>query len=312
MHLKKILLSVVSAALVSVLAVAPSQASEVRTSTSAQKKHVQIFALTNTRTDQKFAYERYYAQTYGAPAGATVRLQQKVKGKWKTLSTAKVKLTHKKQGVGVVKFNLNTSKLTTKVQKFRFYAPATKTTKSAKFSFSAHGSAKKYRSYEKRAVGYIKKWCPGVPVYTKKIKGQATGLAYADYMNYGSTGGLVVSAYIQIAPGMNKRDLKIIATHECAHIIQQRKSMKAGKTNVTTSGYGSRGRVSQHEIEADCMATYMMGKKYRSGYTQHKPCTSKEVKKASKIVKRYGKLLKNQRGTYTQKQVVSAYKKAHS
>lgn len=309
--MKKSVLIAVCAALLAFLTVAPAPAAEARVSNQSQKKSVQIFALVNNRGDQKFAYERYYAQTYGAPAGTKVRLQQKVKGKWKTLSTTKVKLTHKSQGVGVVKFNMNTSKLTTKTQSFRFYVSATKTTKAAKQNFKAHGSAKKYRAYEKRAENYIKQWCPGVPVYTKKIKGRASGLAYADYMDYGSTGGLVTSAYIQIAPGMSKKNLKIIATHECAHILQLRQTTRAGKTTSTASGYGARGRVSQHEIEADCMAVAMMGKSYRSGYTQHKPCTKKEVAKAKKIVKRYGKLLKKERGTFTRAQVVNAYKKAN-
>lgn len=274
------------------------------------KQAVQVFALTNSRTDQQFAYSRYHAQTYGVPAGTAVRLQQKVKGTWKTLSTSKVKLSHKCQGVGVVKLKMNTSKLTSKTHSFRIYVSETKTTSSAKYAFKAHGSAKKYRAYEKRAQNYMKQWCPGVPVYTKRIAGRASGLAYSDYIDYGSTGGLVVTGYIQIAPGMNNRVLRHIATHECAHIIQQRQQMKSGKTGIKASGYHARGSVSQHEIEADCMAVAMMGKAYRSGYTQNKPCTKKEVKKAAKLVKNYGHLLKKQRGTYSQAQVVQALKNA--
>lgn len=278
---------------------------------ASQKRSVKIFALLNTRADQSFAYATYYAQTYGAAKGTKVRFQRFVKGRWKTLKTARVKMVDSRTQVGQVRFNFNTSTLTSKSSRFRFLVVGTKNQTSAVQTFSAHGSAKKYRAYEKRAKNYIKKWCPGVPVYARKISGDASGLAYADYMDYGGRTGLAVSGYIQIAPGMNAQQLRSIATHECAHILQQRAAIRSGKTVKRVQGYRARGVVSQTEIEADCMATVMMGRRPNSAYTQHKPCSKRELRKARKVVNQYRKVVVKQRGTFTQRQARNSFVRVH-
>lgn len=277
------------------------------TAQASVKKSVKIYPLVNTRAEQKFAYGRYYAQTHGVPSGTSVKLQRKVSGSWKTVKTSYVRTINKSRNVGVVRFDFNTTTLNSSHSSMRFYVASTKTTKATQKTFTAHGTAAKYRSYSSKAKSYIDDWCAGVPVHVKRTGSNAAGLAYGDFMNYGTGTGLVISSYIQVAPGMSSANLRSIATHECAHIIQQRQAMAEGKTSKSVSGYGKRGTVSQKEIEADCMARYMMGKSFKSGYTQYKPCTSAEIKRAGKIVEAYKDVAKGKRGTYTQAEAKAAY-----
>lgn len=219
--------------------------------------------------------------------GASVTLQRKVKGKWiKQGRTTKIV----KGGVWETQAKLS------------FTAPSKKGVYSYRIKVGAKGmykagTSKTFKVYVSNHAGksaYIKKirkeinkYCPGVAVYIDNPR-----------LHAGAAGMVFNGSEIYMVSGFTGSQLRYVARHECAHVVQLRKyyaesaevSSRWNKHMKTRDKLfaGSRGsRGNELEREADCMVAVWnkvkAKKAIKHAYYQTK-CSSKQLAHAKKTL----------------------------
>lgn len=251
---------------------------------------------------------RYFVYTSGIDKGQKIFLEKKTARGYVKVKSAKVKIVDSKEHVGLVVFRIKKNSLTSKKTTYRVRYAGTKNSTKSATTFVVKGTNKKHRGYENKASKYIKKWCPGVPVYVSTRLGGFNGQAVFEYGGRGRD--YAGATYILVRPGLSSRDLQSTMLHECAHIIQYRVMIRRGGWDAwySTKGYAKRGGTPQMEIEADCMAKAMNRNVGFLYYTAQKPCSRAEVAKSAKVLRKYGHIGKGLSGSYRTVEIRRAFR----
>jgi hypothetical protein len=217
--------------------------------------------------------------------GQTVYLQRKSGSKWVNVSRTKAPATGSDVTVPV-KIPARAG-----LAKHRFVSRATAWSPTvATGSFTVYQTAKVNRSsYIAEARHYMAKYCPKTPIsidtraVAERTGGSHLGLATG---SWGTTRtGKILVTKIELRSGMSPDQLRSVALHECAHIIQYRSVVKGryGEMNRQAlklwPGLGVEG-------QADCMS-YQITKDYHwFGYVDG--CSKGKLLNAAKMWKTYG------------------------
>jgi len=165
----------------------------------------------------------------------------------------------------------------------------------------------KYKSYIARARSYMKAYCPRTPIFvnTNLVDSYTVGMATEKYVWVSTVAGKKTYTWqhqIHLQPGMTKAELRHVALHECAHVVQFRRLVKGpearAKAEKTTAKVfkARKGEYGDgNERQADCMAIVITKKKQYGGYTQY--CGGARATSAKALWKAYGK--KYQASVYT-------------
>jgi hypothetical protein len=143
----------------------------------------------------------------------------------------------------------------------------------------------KYRSYIRTIRKIIAGYCPRTPVYIDApgvAPGFSTvGLAWLRALPNGRT-----TTYIEIQSGLTGKELRHVALHECAHIVQYRLD-RVGRygelTAATNKLYGGNGI----ERQADCMAYYFV--RWKPALYYLNGCSRAQLRNAARLWRAYGK-----------------------
>ncbi len=154
-------------------------------------------------------------------------------------------------------------------------------------SFTVYQSAKVNRaSYVAEARSYMSRYCPKTPIRLDTpavASGGPIGMASA--YTSGSRGKRVLNTGIELRSGMTPDQLRSVALHECAHIVQYRTMVQGRYGTVTRQadklwpGLGVEG-------QADCMAFQITRDPRYFGYVRG--CTKAQLVNAAKMWKAYG------------------------
>lgn len=231
--------------------------------------------------------------------GQAVRLQRQVqvKGKatWKDVSTKRMPADGAVRNV-----NLKVGKQVGK-QKLRVWSGGSvfATGKSLGSGSTYTTDTTKYGKYIAQARGYIKAYCPNTPVHVRKApKENWAGLAWRRGGYDGNTAWM--DTWIELQPGLKGQELREVALHECAHIVQYRNEVGTRFTGhdayvkKIAKVYGSKPAAA--EQQADCMAAAIMGTTRYGYYT--KSCSGKRATEAKALWSRLGKKHQSARPTW--------------
>ena len=227
--------------------------------------------------------------------GQKVSLQRKAGKKWKTVKT--VKVANAKTFAG---FKLRVPRKAGN-HTYRVRSGSTTLTKaSLSASFVLHQTdAKKHSGYIAKARRHMKKYCPSTPIYIDSPQildgGDLAGRASVAWRwTTGPQGSLTWEKSIHLASGLSAKSLRVVAMHECAHIVQYRQLVKSPHAidqakKTATKVFKARGRDkgSGFERQADCMVHAWSKKKAKTYYTN--TCTPTQKKSARGLLKKYGK-----------------------
>lgn len=238
---------------------------------------------------------------YAYPAlGQKVTVQRKDGSKWVTVDTATVSRSSAKFSVaykvkpGKKSFRLvvaKTSRSTSATQKW-----TTRTTDGVK-----------YKSYIARARSYMKAYCPSTPIFvdTNLVNSRTVGMATEKYVWISTSASKRTYTWqhqIHIEGGLSKAELRHVALHECAHIVQFRRLVKGPEARAKaekTTAKVFKAKAGEYgdgnERQADCMAIVITKKPQYGGYTQS--CGGARGTSAKALWKAYGK--KYQKPVYT-------------
>lgn len=162
--------------------------------------------------------------------------------------------------------------------------------------FSVHQTdAAKHRAYIIRARKYIAAYCPKTPIYidTPAVAGagiygrvgRAVGQWSTSTSPTGATAGQLTTL-IELRSGMPAAQLRIVALHECAHVLQFRAQVdgrydaERASANRLYPGTGMEG-------QADCMAYHLTRDKRAFGYVRG--CNRAQLVDAGRMWRTYGK-----------------------
>jgi hypothetical protein len=162
--------------------------------------------------------------------------------------------------------------------------------------FSVHQTdARKHRAYIIRARKLIAAYCPKTPIYidTPAVAGRglygrvgrAVGQWSYDISPSGATSGRLTTL-IELRSGMPLAQLRIVALHECAHVLQFRAYVdgrydaEEAAANRLYPGTGMEG-------QADCMAYRLTRDKRAFGYVRG--CNRAQLADAGRMWRAYGK-----------------------
>lgn len=246
--------------------------------------------------DHTLAGKKLYAHVTGGGFGQKIALQRRVKknGKktWVTVRTATMPLRGDGSSATVKLAMPRTTGYTT----WRAVGSAGTwvTSGGATAAREVHRTDdKRYGAYLKRARSYLKAYCPRTPISinTREVtKRNVIGVAEAEY---GRTGGTsYLSTRIALRSGLNKRLLRHVALHECAHVVQYRKIVKKGGAGYQqyAKAVGKIYKVPKHvavEQQADCMAALIVKSTRDNYYTKN--CRGKRTTSARALWRALGK-----------------------
>lgn len=240
-----------------------------------------------------------FSGTVYPSAGQKVTVQRKDGSKWVTVDTAKVS-----KSKFTVAYKVKPGK-----KSFRLVVGKTKSTTSVTQKWTSWTTdGKKYKAYIAKARKYMKAYCPTTPIVvnTPLVSSYVVGQATETYVwTQTSASGKKTYTWnhqIHLKSGMTGSQLRHVALHECAHIVQFRRLVKGpawrDKADATTAKVFKRksGEFGDgNERQADCMAIVITHKKQYGSYTQS--CTGKRATSAKALWKAYGK--KYQKAVYT-------------
>jgi hypothetical protein len=149
----------------------------------------------------------------------------------------------------------------------------------------------KYKSYLASARQHMARFCPGTPIYINTPDvlpgnpynriGQATG---SWQWPAGSSPGFLKTR-IELRSGMAGTELKAVALHECAHIVQYRAVIE-DKRDLELQRAWNLWRSTGDEGQADCMQYVFTKSKLYFGYVTG--CTTTQVANATRMWQDYG------------------------
>ena len=112
-------------------------------------------------------------------------------------------------------------------------------------------------SYIATARRYKAAFCPQTPIYIDTPTFARPGnnvVGHASYWHeWGADGKQTLTTYIELRSGMTGTQLRHIAVHECAHIVQYR-AYVTGRFDIENSYALQRFGAAGREAQADCMA----------------------------------------------------------
>lgn len=157
--------------------------------------------------------------------------------------------------------------------------------------FTQHQTdATKHRAYIIKARTFIAAYCPKTPIYidTPGVAGKGlygtVGRATGSWSTGNSSGSL--STLIQLRSGMPAAQLKSVALHECAHVLQYRSAVE-GRYETEKAAADRLFPGTGFEGQADCMAFHLTKDKRYFGYVRG--CTKAQLADASRMWRAYGK-----------------------
>jgi hypothetical protein len=165
-------------------------------------------------------------------------------------------------------------------------------------AFSLHQTdTVKHRAYIAKARKYIAKYCPKTPIYidTPAVAGAGltgrVGHAIWSTSSWGRANTLTTT--IELRSRMPAAQLRSVALHECAHVLQARANV-TGRFDAEQQRAATLYPGTADEGQADCMS-YQLTKDARYfGYVRG--CSKAQLADAKRMWKAYGK--KYQAATY--------------
>ncbi|MGY2127446.1 hypothetical protein [Blastococcus sp. SYSU DS0617] len=159
------------------------------------------------------------------------------------------------------------------------------------YPFTVHQTdAVRHRAYLIRARKFIAAYCPKTPIYidTPTVAGRGpygtVGLAVWRWTGDDTSGRLTTS--IELRSGMSAAQLRSVALHECAHILQYR-TFVDGRRDAEVAAAERLYPGTGVEGQADCMSYYLTKDKRYFGYVRG--CNRAQLADARRMWRAYGK-----------------------
>ena len=212
--------------------------------------------------------------------------------KWKTVGT--VALANTKRLAG---FRLRVPRKAGN-HTYRVRSGATRLTKASNSArFALHQTdAKKHAVYLANAKRYMKMYCPSTPIYIDSpqvLSGpNLAGRASVSWRwTSGPQGSLTWDKSIHLVSGLSAKSLRVVAMHECAHIVQYRQLAKSPHAidqakKTATKVFKARRGDKGSGFERKAVHAWSK-KKVNTFYTN--TCSRAQLKSARTLLKEYGK-----------------------
>jgi hypothetical protein len=230
--------------------------------------------------------KRILPVSLGLAYGQRVDLQRKSGSRWLTVTSAQAPHTGTSATVNVTvpaKAGLGTYRVVERASAW--------TTAYIGEAFTTHQTdAAKHRAYIVKARKFIAAYCPKTPIYidTPAVAGKGrygtVGRAVGAWSSGGSSGSLTTS--IQLRSGLPPAQLRSVALHECAHVLQYRSAVE-GRYDVEQAAANRLYPGTGDEGQADCMSFHLTRDKRYFGYVRG--CTKAQLADASRMWRTYGK-----------------------
>lgn len=227
----------------------------------------------------------------GLAYGQRVDLQRKSGSRWLNVTSAQAPRTGTSATVTVTlppKGGMSTYRVVDRETAW--------TTTYVGYPFSVHQTdAAKHRAYITKARKFIAAYCPKQPIYidTPRVAGAGrygtVGLATYDLSSETTAAGVttsVLSTTIQLRSGMPSAQLRSVALHECAHILQFRSAVD-GRRDAEVSAANRRYPGTGVEGQADCMSFHLTRDNRYFGYVRG--CNKAQLADAKRMWRTYGK-----------------------
>ena len=222
----------------------------------------------------------------GLAYGQRVELQRKSGSRWLTVASAQTPRTGTSATVDVAipaKGGTSTYRLVDRATAW--------TTTYVGDPFTQHQTdAAKHRAYIVKARKFIAAYCPKTPIYidTPAVAGKGhygtVGQAIGEWSTGGSSGSL--TTLIQLRSGMPSAQLRSVALHECAHVLQFRSAVE-GRYDAEETAADRLYPGTGYEGQADCMSYHLTRDDRYFGYVRG--CTKAQLADASRMWRTYGK-----------------------
>jgi hypothetical protein len=221
-----------------------------------------------------------------AAVGQRVDLQRKSGKKWKTVAHVRAPRTGQSATVALP--------VPAKAGMGTYRVVGTATTWYSKYvsgTFTLHQTdTVKYRSYIAKARKYIAAYCPKTPIYidTPTVAGPGRyGLVgHAIWSTSSYAGANTLTTTIELRSGLPAAQLRSVALHECAHVLQARANV-VGRYDVEQQRAAKLYPGTADEGQADCMSYQRTRDARYFGYVSG--CTKAQLTDAKRMWKAYGK-----------------------
>ena len=222
----------------------------------------------------------------GLAYGQKVELQRKSGSRWLSVSSAVAPRTTARASVTLTipaRAGLGTYRVVDRATAW--------TTTYVGGPFTVHQTdAAKHRAYLVKARTFIAAYCPKTPIYidTPAVAGGGSygtvGQAVGEW-SVGSSSGYLTTL-IQLRSGMPAAQLKSVALHECAHVLQFRSAVE-GRYETEEAAAERLFPGTGFEGQADCMSFHLTKDDRYFGYVRG--CTKAQLSDASRMWRAYGK-----------------------
>ncbi len=240
---------------------------------------VRTAEYTTTRAD------RTVRVTLSSAYGQSVDLQRKSGSSWRTVQRVRAP----RAGNGVtVRLGVPTRAGTAT---YRVVSRATSWTATGISStFSVHQTdTARYGGYIAKARRHIARWCPKTPIHVDTqyvVPGNPYGRIGSASQSWSWEGsGGSYSARIDLRSGMTGDQLRHVAVHECAHVVQGR-AVVQGRRDVEERNAWQRYPEVGDEGQADCMAYAIVRSSRHLFYVRG--CSASRLRDAERMWQRYG------------------------
>lgn len=221
----------------------------------------------------------------GTADGQRVDLQRKSGSRWLNVSSAVTPRTGTQASVRL------TIPAKSGTSNYRVVNRATTwTTTYVGDPFTIHQTdAARHRAYIVKARKFIAAYCPKTPIYidTPAVAGRGfygtVGRATGSWSTGGSSGSL--STYIQLRSGLPAAQLRSVALHECAHVLQYRSAVE-GRYETEQASADRLWPGTGFEGQADCMSFHLTKDKRYFGYVRG--CSKAQSVDAKRMWRAYG------------------------
>jgi hypothetical protein len=225
--------------------------------------------------------------------GQSVRLQRKSGAHWRTVSRARAATS----GAGSFQLPVPAK---AGLSTYRVVAsPTTWVEGATSEPFTIHQTdTVRFASYIKQARRYMARYCPRTPIYIDppdvrgRSAGDTVGMAWSSVQDAAGTSTL--TTWIELRSGLTGKELRHVALHECAHIVQDRAYVTGRYEADEKVAYTLYPRVGI-EGQADCMAYYFV--RWKPALYYVRGCSSADLRNAAGMWRAYGK--KYQSPVYT-------------
>jgi hypothetical protein len=144
------------------------------------------------------------------------------------------------------------------------------------------------RAYAAVARKYIAAYCPKTPIYvdTPEVVAGTGALGVAGWWTTSKGRTVTLHTQIRLRAHLPAAQLRHVALHECAHILQSR-AVPANRYDQERQRQWKLYPTTAHEGQADCMAYYLVRDKRQLAYL--KSCTAAQLVDAKRMWATYGR-----------------------